>query len=159
MRSRCIPVVPEFSRFKITKLAPLLSRARGYLNPQWGLHAPTMISKIVASMVALTHHECNNAVCKGVSFTYGTGFPALWSHENLNEATHEWIKQEFAQVPVIFSIRWQRASKQGNLVLGRWTTRSCRPILSRGAQHHGAFCFFRGHGQSLFPRGKPAADF
>ena len=60
------------------------------------------LPKIVAAMVEFAHHECNNPVCKGVSFTYGTGFPALWSHENLNDATHEWIKQEFAQCPITF---------------------------------------------------------
>ena len=32
---------------------------------------------------AVTHHECDNTVCRMVSFTYGTGFPGLWSHENL----------------------------------------------------------------------------
>src|SRR6266498_1849431 len=68
------PVIPRFSRFKI---------------------------KVMAAMVAfvrLAHHECDNTVCKMVSFTYGTGFPALWSHENLDDETHEWIRREFAAV-------------------------------------------------------------
>ena len=110
------PIVPEFSRLKITKLLPLLSGSTEYLNPQWGLHAPSVISKLVASMVAFTHHECNNPVCKGVSFTYGTGFPALWSHENLNDATHEWIKQEFAQVPITFFEQMATCIEAGHLV-------------------------------------------
>jgi pimeloyl-ACP methyl ester carboxylesterase len=110
------PIVPEFSRFKITKLVPLLSGATQYLNPQCGLHAPSVISKLVASMVALTHHECNNPVCKGVSFTYGTGFPALWSHENLNDATHEWIRQEFAHVPITFFEQMAACIEAGHLV-------------------------------------------
>ncbi len=110
------PVVPEFSKLKITKLLPLLKGEVEYLNPQWGLHAPTAISKMVATMVALTHHECNNPVCKGVSFTYGTGFPALWSHENLNDATHEWIKQEFAQVPIAFFEQMATCIEAGHLV-------------------------------------------
>lgn len=110
------PIVPEFSRFKITKLLPLLKGEVEYLNPQWGLHAPTAISKVVAAMVALAHHECNNPVCKGVSFTYGTGFPALWSHENLNDATHEWIKQEFAQCPLTFFEQMRTCIEAGHLV-------------------------------------------
>ena len=110
------PVVPEFSRFKITKLIPLLKDTTKYFNPQWGLHAPSVISKLVASMVALSHHECNNPVCKGVSFTYGTGFPALWSHANLNDETHEWIKQEFAQVPVSFFEQMATCIEAGHLV-------------------------------------------
>ncbi len=110
------PVVPDFSRFKITKMLPLLKAATPYLNPQWGLHAPTVIAKVVASMVWLSHHECDNPVCKGVSFTYGTGFPALWSHENLNDATHEWIKQEFAQVPIAFFEQMAQCIEKGHLV-------------------------------------------
>jgi hypothetical protein len=109
-------IVPEFSRFKITKLVPLLKGQVEYLNPQWGLHAPSAISKLVAAMVEFAHHECNNPVCKGVSFTYGTGFPALWSHENLNDATHEWIKQEFAQCPLTFFEQMAKCVEAGHLV-------------------------------------------
>jgi hypothetical protein len=29
------------------------------------------------SAVDMTYHECHNAVCKQVSFTYGTGFSYL----------------------------------------------------------------------------------
>jgi pimeloyl-ACP methyl ester carboxylesterase len=110
------PVVPDFSKFKIMKLVPLLKRLTPYLNPQWGLHAPTTIAKLVSAVVWLTHHECDNAVCKGVSFTYGTGFPALWSHENLNDATHEWIKEEFAQVPVNFFTQMSQCIEKGHLI-------------------------------------------
>jgi len=109
-------VVPEFSRLKITRLLPLLHGQVEYLNPQWGLHAPTVISKMVAGMIALAHHECNNPVCKGVSFTYGAGFPALWSHENLNDATHEWIKQEFGQCPITFFEQMASCIEAGHLV-------------------------------------------
>ena len=37
-----------------------------------------------------------------VSFTYGAGFPALWRHENLNDETHDWLRKEFAKVPLTF---------------------------------------------------------
>ena len=47
----------------------------------------------------MTHHECDNPVCKEVSFTYGTGFPALWLHENLNDETHEWLSGNLPMCP------------------------------------------------------------
>lgn len=87
-----------------------------YLNPQWGLEAPTLTAKLVRLLVNLTHHECNNPVCKQVSFTYGSGHPALWRHENLNDATHEWLKNEFANVPLRFFQQMARCVKQGNLI-------------------------------------------
>ena len=110
------PVVPAFSRFKITNFVPILKRLTQYMNPQWGLHAPTWIAKSIAATIALTHHECHNTVCKGVSFTYGSGFPALWSHANLNDETHEWLKQEFAQVPLTFFEQMRQCIHQGRLV-------------------------------------------
>ena len=96
------PIVPKASKLKIALLLPLMKQHTAYLNPQWGLRAPTVVAKLVSLIVSLTHHECNNPVCKQVSFTYGSGFPALWRHENLSLATHEWINQEFAHVPLRF---------------------------------------------------------
>jgi hypothetical protein len=87
-----------------------------YMNPQWGLDAPGFIPRVFTALVRLTHHECNNDVCRLVSFTYGTGFPALWAHENLNAATHEWIKGEFAEVPLTFFDQMGRCVERGHLV-------------------------------------------
>jgi hypothetical protein len=110
------PVIPKFSYLKLKLALPFLHTFTKYLNPQWGLHAPTLGAKMVSLLVALTHHECHNAVCKQVSFTYGSGFPALWRHENLDDDTHEWVKQEFASVPLTFFDQITRCVKKGNLI-------------------------------------------
>lgn len=109
-------VVPAFSVLKLNVALPLISLVTPCLNPQWGLHANTLPAKAISLMVALVHHECHNPVCKQVSFTYGSGFPALWRHENLNEPTHEWVKQEFAAVPISFFKQIGRCVRHGNLV-------------------------------------------
>ena len=110
------PVVPAFSAFKLRFLLPLLRFSTDELNPRWGLEAPNLTAKLVSFLVAMTHHECDNAVCKQVSFTYGSGFPALWLHENLDPATHDWLKQEFASVPLTFFAQMARCVAKGNLV-------------------------------------------
>lgn len=110
------PVIPLASRAKIKFMLLGLARLYPYLNPQWGLHAPTLPAKLLSLIVQLTHHECDNAVCKQVSFTYGVGFPTLWSHENLTDETHEWIKEEFGQVPRSFFKQIQRSIDAGHLV-------------------------------------------
>jgi pimeloyl-ACP methyl ester carboxylesterase len=110
------PVVPTFSQFKLRFTLPILRLLTDELNPRWGLEAPNLPAKLVSLLVALTHHECDNAVCKQVSFTYGSGFPALWRHENLNEATHEWLKEEFASVPLTFFAQMARCVEKGSLV-------------------------------------------
>jgi hypothetical protein len=74
------------------------------------------VARALTAFVRMTHHECDNIVCRWVSFTYGTGFPALWRHENINDATHEWLKGEFADVPISFFRQMARCVRQGHLV-------------------------------------------
>jgi hypothetical protein len=110
------PVIPEWSQFKINYLTPTVGSLVDYLNPQWGLYSPTTMSRLITLSALLAHHECDNPVCKMVSFTYGSGFPALWRHENLNDETHEWLKGEFAHVPITFFRQMARCVQEGHLV-------------------------------------------
>lgn len=110
------PMVPTWSRFKLNFIVPLVNVFTPYVNPHWGVEAPTWIAKIMTALVKLTHHECNNTVCKWVSFTYGSGFPALWRHENISENTHEWLKEEFGNVPMRFFKQMVRCVHKGHLV-------------------------------------------
>lgn len=110
------PVVPPFSRAKIERLAPVISRLTPCLNPAWGYRSDGYFSRIVRSAVRVTHRECDNPVCRLVSFTYGSGRPALWAHENLDEATHRWITGEFAEVPMTFFAQMKQCIAAGQLV-------------------------------------------
>lgn len=110
------PVLPWFSRVKIGWFAPILRRLTPHLDPSWGLHAPNWVAKTILGVVRLVHRECDRNVCRLVSFTYGAGFPALWSHENLNDATHRWIDHEFGQVPFTFFSQMARSVRAGHLV-------------------------------------------
>ena len=110
------PRIPAVTRAKFRFALPLLSRLLDYLDPQWGKVAPTTIAKLITAWVKVTHHECDNTVCRLVSFTYGVGFPTLWSHANLSATTHDWIKQEFAKVPVSFFQQIYRCVLAGHLV-------------------------------------------
>ena len=111
-----VPIVPWFSSVKLNCLLPIVKLLSQYLNPHWGVDAPTLFAKFITLVVNIFHHECNNAVCKQVSFTYGSGFPALWSHENLNEETHEWLKEEFNAVPLTFFDQITRCVRHKHLV-------------------------------------------
>ena len=42
------PVVPKFSEMKLNVAVPIMSLLTDYLNPQWGLHAPTLTAKAVS---------------------------------------------------------------------------------------------------------------
>jgi hypothetical protein len=52
-----------------------------------------------------------------VSFTYGSGFPALWRHSNLNHVTHDsWLADEFGHVPMSFFEQMAVCIERGHLV-------------------------------------------
>lgn len=110
-------VVPSWSRFKVHYALPVLHRFLGFYNPGWGDHPPNLLDKAITEGVKAVHHECNNTVCKLVSFTYGSGFPALWRHENLNPQTHEaFIPREFGFVPLSFFTQMSQCVNAGHLV-------------------------------------------
>ncbi len=110
------PLVPSWSHWKLNVAVPALSRLTSFLDCQWGPSSPDLMARLISLFVRLSHRECDNPVCQMVSFTYGSGFPALWLHENLDEATHEWLKDEFAHVPLSFFRQMARCVNRGHLV-------------------------------------------
>lgn len=111
------PVVPRLAKLKLRYALPPAARVIGYLDPQWGDDgAPGVVPKLLKAFVMATHRECDNNVCRMASFTYGVGFPTLWRHENLNDATHEWLREEFAHVPLTFFKQMLQCVRAGHLV-------------------------------------------
>jgi pimeloyl-ACP methyl ester carboxylesterase len=148
-------VIPDFSKVKIKYVAPLVARLTPYMNPQWGLDAPTATAKALALLVRLTHHECDNPVCKMASFTYGTGFPTLWRHENLDEQIHEWIKGEFAHVPFTFFLQMARCVDEGHLVAVDNRPELPGDFVAKPPQTDARFAFFAGRLNRCFlPEGQ-----
>ncbi|MES2940670.1 MAG: esterase [Pseudomonadota bacterium] len=110
------PQVSWISHRKGRYALPVVGMLTPYLNPQWGEHAEGFVPRLLQGLVKLTHHECDNGVCRFSSFTYGTGFPVLWRHENLSDATHDWLRQEFAAVPLTFFRQMARCLDAGRLL-------------------------------------------
>lgn len=110
------PVIPRFSVFKLNFLLPFVGLAFDYLDPSWGLGAPDLKSKMLKTLVKATHWEKDTTVGKMVSFTYGSGMPALWELENLDKKTMDWIQYEFAHVPLTFFRHIRSCVRQGVLV-------------------------------------------
>jgi len=110
------PRIPAITRAKFRVLLPPLKLLLDYLDPSWGIRAPSLMAKLITAYVRASHRECDNTVCRLVSFTYGVGFPTLWSHDNLNDATHNWIQKEFGAVPVRFFEQMYRSVQAGHVV-------------------------------------------
>nr|WP_211483047.1 hypothetical protein [Fodinibius roseus] len=144
------PVVPDWSVYKSRFALPVVALFTDYLNPQWGKEAPWFFPRIIHSLVEFTHNECDNGVCKEVSFTYGSGFPALWRHENLNEATHEWLREEFAEVPVLFFNHIKKCIEKGNLVSLKGENELPGDYIATEPQTKARFAFFTGEENLCF---------
>ncbi|BBX34157.1 hypothetical protein MMAG44476_12971 [Mycolicibacterium mageritense DSM 44476 = CIP 104973] len=111
------PVIPRWSQFKITQVVPRITPIFPRLNPRWGTDRPSRwVERAMVAMVNATHRECDNGSCKMVSFTYGSGRPALWAHENLSARTHEWLRAEFGSVPLTFFNQMGASVRRGRLM-------------------------------------------
>jgi len=110
------PVVPAWSAVKLRALAPVMARLTSHVSPAWGDRPVGRFAHLVRALVLATHRECRNNVCRLVSFTYGAGHPALWSHENLDTDTHDWVRGEFGDVPMSFFAQMRRCVTAGHLV-------------------------------------------
>ena len=111
------PVVPRLSAFKLSRVVPLVALAMDYVDPHWGKTAPTgFLQRRMVDAVRLTHRECGSGACRMVSFVYGAGHPALWSHENLSSGSHTWLADEFGPVPLTFFAQMARSVRAGRIV-------------------------------------------
>lgn len=138
------PLLPRLARVKINALMGFAGPAYPYLNAQWGVHAPDLRAKLVRAWVRLTHHECDNMVCKMSSFIYGLGFPTLWEHANLDQATHDWLTEEFAHVPRSFFNQMNRSVARGQLVPASADDLIPEDFIERGVRTDARFAFFAG---------------
>ncbi len=71
-----------------------------HVDPRWGqpdVPAP-WVGRALAKFVNLTHLECNNPACNLVSFLWGSGFPAVFTHEKMAPETHDRLTELFGPI-------------------------------------------------------------
>ena len=150
------PVMPWQARLKLPIAVAFLNREKiTGINPQWGLYAPRVLPKVLRAYVEATHDECDNPVCKQCSFMYGYGFPTLWRHENLNDATHDWIMGEFGQVPMSYYGQIADSSAAGELVsTGKYPDQLPPLFTAKAPRTDARFVFMTGDmNQTFLPEG------
>lgn len=84
------PRVPRWSKVKLAAAPFLLDRVMDlpYIDPRWGQEPIPLRGRLLTKVVDLFHPECDVSPCHMLSFMWGTGWPALYSHANLHEVTH-----------------------------------------------------------------------
>jgi cholesterol oxidase len=82
------PRIPSWCHIKLA-VAPVIFRQKTDFNPRWA-YSPSHFSfdKLLTKWISLWHPECQVPACHIVSFMWGSGHPAVWMHENLDEVTH-----------------------------------------------------------------------
>lgn len=85
------PRVPGWSKFKLAVSPFLIEKVLGitYLNPGWSEDPFLSRGKIISKITSMFHRECDVPACHMLSLLWGTGWPALYHHENLHEVTHK----------------------------------------------------------------------
>jgi pimeloyl-ACP methyl ester carboxylesterase len=148
--------VPAWSRVKLRYALPTVRPFLRYLDPGWGDDPPSGTARLLTTMVKAVHHECRNTACRMVSFTYGSGFPALWRHENLNEPTHDgFIPREFGHVPMSFFRQMGRCVQAGHLVSDHDDDRLPRDHVAQEPATDARFALFCGELNRCFlPEGQ-----
>jgi hypothetical protein len=110
-----VDVTPA-SRRRLQVLIPVMRPAMPGLDPQWAIRPPGLRTSLFARIAELARRECGNDVCAMANFTYGPGPDVLWRHENLTDATHQWISREFGWVPTSFFRQMRACALAGHLV-------------------------------------------
>jgi cholesterol oxidase len=84
------PRVPRWSRVKLGFAPFFIEYVMGfpYVSPRWSEETGITRGKIFSKLVSAAHRECDVPACHMLSMMWGTGWPALYSHENLADVTH-----------------------------------------------------------------------
>jgi lysosomal acid lipase/cholesteryl ester hydrolase len=84
------PRVPKWSKLKLRSAPGMIEHVLGFpnLNPRWADDPTLTRGKLFSKGVSFFHRECDVPACHMLSLMWGTGWPALYSHENLADVTH-----------------------------------------------------------------------
>lgn len=91
------PTIPAWSQFKISVFPFILEKLLGvrYVSPGWSSEPRWSKGKLIAKFISLFHRECDEPACHTLSLLWGTGWPALFMHENMADVTHRRLKDLF----------------------------------------------------------------
>ncbi|MFF1379149.1 alpha/beta fold hydrolase [Streptomyces sp. NPDC058308] len=110
--------VPSWSRWKLAFAPTLLEHVLGLsaVDPRMADAAPFTRAWALARLVSLGHPECDNHACNLVSFMWGAGWPALYSHGNLAPETHERIADLLGPTGVHYYRHIRKMARAGRAV-------------------------------------------
>lgn len=82
--------VPGWSRIKLWTAPFVVEKLlqQPYVSPNYRQFPNGMVGNLFGRVMDAVHPECSESACHMLSVMWGTGFPALYEHENLDPITH-----------------------------------------------------------------------
>ncbi|MFD5316634.1 alpha/beta hydrolase [Streptomyces sp. NPDC127098] len=110
--------VPKWSRWKLEYGPEALELGLGLPSLDPRMADATRFSRgwLLSRLVSLAHQECDNPACHMVSFMWGTGWPALYSHANLTPATHDRVADLLGPVGLHYFRHIRKMARAGRAV-------------------------------------------
>ncbi|MPZ64212.1 MAG: alpha/beta fold hydrolase [Pseudonocardiaceae bacterium] len=109
------PRIPWWSRVKLA-VAPRAIELAGmqYMNPRWCEDPWLTPGRLFSRAVSLLHRECDEPSCHMLSLMWGTGWPALYNHDNLDERTHRRVADLFGPTSMHYYRHLRRMVRANN---------------------------------------------
>jgi cholesterol oxidase len=84
------PRVPRWSKLKLTSAPWMVETLLSvpYLDPRASEDPGHTRGRMLSAAVSKFHRECDVPACHMLSMMWGTGWPALYEHDNLHPVTH-----------------------------------------------------------------------
>jgi cholesterol oxidase len=113
------PRVHPWAAFKLLCAPFLVERVLRLpcVDPRWSERAnirTPWLGRLIARLVGLVHLECNSDACNLVSFTWGSGFPAIFQHDKMSRITHDRLTELFGPIAMPYFRVVRRGVFAGN---------------------------------------------
>lgn len=110
------PRISRWSNIKLQFTPFLMEYVMGfpYINPDWSSDPGLTRGKMLSKANSLVHRECKVPACHILSLMWGSGHPALYSHENLHDVTHQRGGDLYGPTSVHYYRHVRKMVKAGN---------------------------------------------
>lgn len=144
------PRIPRLSKLKLRAIMPLFQGREPFVDIAWGDGPERGTAKLTRTAVKLWHYECSSGSCNMASFALGSGHPALWSHRNLDPATHTWLGTEFGKIPLSLYSQVAKSERAGQVVAIHPSDGMPRQYASSAPKSEARFALFTGEDNRAF---------
>ena len=148
-------VVPLWSRLKLEFMIPALGLVLPCVDAQWARSSTGFWPRVVNAMAQFGHWEDDTPVGKFASLMCGSGFPAMWSMENLTPETRDWLQDEFGKIPMSLYRHLKKSARAGVLVSNKTISGLPERYAGFTPKTDARFSFFAGRcNRAFLPAGQ-----